>query len=247
MKKLIPLIPLLVGAGLAQNASAQDSAVRVRAGVAGVSFVAPSTTPGTPDLESDYTALVLGGSYVTAGGWYGDLGWRGSTGAKWNAGEVVGNPAVEDQDFSRNEVTLTVGKLLGDGLSVFGGAQFIQSSLDLAANISISGNQESVDVDDTILFVGVAKSFAIGSGSLNVSGALGVMNEETSYSAGFNLAAEESDNGVGYSLGVGFSHPLTSFLSIQADLRHQSYSVEYQGVDSEQKVTAAGVAVVGQF
>lgn len=247
MKKLIPLVPLLVGLSLSQNVLAQDSAVRVRAGVAAVSFVAPSTTPGSPDLESDYTALVLGGSYVTANGWFGDATWRGSAGAKWNTGEVVGIPGVEDQDFSRNEVTLTAGKFLGDGLSVFGGAQFIQSELDIAGNISVTGNAESITVDDTVLFVGVAKSFSIGNGSLNVSGALGVMNEETSFSAGLNSPAEDSDNGFGYSLGAGYSHPLTSFLSIQADLRYQSYSVKYQGEASDQKVTAAGVAVVGQF
>jgi hypothetical protein len=244
MRKLAALAVLTVGAAaLPGSVFAQDGTVRVRAGLASVNYTSP--VQGSPDLESNYAALTLGGSYITQSGWFADLGVRTSLSAEWNTKEVFGG--VKDDDFSRTETTVTVGKSLGDGLSVFGGLQISTSKFSLSAANTITGNNEDLTFDGQLWFAGASKSLPVGGGSLSFSGALGVLQQELTYSQGFGLPAEKSDSGFGASLGVAYSYPLSKSLSVMADLRGQSYSVKYSGESNKENVASFGVSAVGHF
>lgn len=248
MKKNAAIVGVLLAGTFASAACfAQDSAVRVRAGLAAVSYVSPDSSG--VDFKSSYAAAQIGASYITGSGWYGDLAMRTSLSAKWNTADIIGNPGAEDDDFSRNEVTLTIGKSLGNGLAVFAGLQVVSAEATLSKTNSGLPADESITLDNTIAFVGASKSIPVGAGSMSFSGALGVLKEETKNSAGLGGGTQKADTGAGFSLGAGYSHPITQAVSVLADLKFQTYSVKYPGStdSSNQTVTSLGLSVVGQF
>jgi hypothetical protein len=251
MKKLAALAVLTAGAvALPTLGFADEGTVRVRAGLAAVNYSSPVDT-GVPDLESDYAALTLGGSYITQTGWFADLGLRTSLSAEWNSKDVFGG--VKDDAFSRTETTFTAGKSLGDGLAVFGGLQLSKSKLTFSPANTVFSGDEDLTQEGKLWFVGVSKALPMGGGSLSLSGALGILKQETKWSSGFKsadpvaFADEKSDTGAGFSLGVAYSYPISKGLSVMGDLRGQSYSVKYSGESSKETVTSLGVSVVGQF
>lgn len=252
MKKFAALAVLTAGAiALPSLAMAQEGgAFRVRAGLAAVNYVAPDGSSNTPDIESSYAALALGGSFVSGGGWFVDLGLRRSLGAEWNAQEAWG--ASKDDEFSRTETTLSVGKALGGGFAVFGGVQLAKNEFTAPDAFGFTGVKQEMTSDSTVYFVGGSKAFPVGSGALSVSAALGLMKQDfeiaTSGFGSSNTQTMKSDSGFGYSLGAAYNLPLSQKLSLLADLRFQSYSVEYPNVGSnDEQVTSVGVSVVAQF
>jgi hypothetical protein len=225
---------------------AQDSSLRVRAGFAGVGYVQPDSSG--KDIESMYGAAQVGASYVTAGGWYGDLAVRTSLAAKWNTGDIIAG--AKDDDFSRTETTLTIGKGFGDGLAVFAGVQVASSELTLSKANTGRPADGSITIDDTIVFAGLSASYPAGPGSVSLSGALGILTEEQTVSPGLPGAGTyKADPGAGLSLGAAYSHPVTKALSILADIRMQFYSVKYPNLQaqSNQTLVSMGVSIVGQF
>jgi hypothetical protein len=249
MKKLAALTSLTAAiAALPCFALAEEGTVRVRAGLASVSYVSPSSDPADADVEATYGAFTLGGSYVTADGWFFDLGLRQSMSAKWNSKEVDGVPS--DDDFSRTETTISIGKGLGDGLSVFGGLQLAKSeqtgSKDNYAAFGFTQDQ-SIELDSTLWFLGVSKAIPAGGGALNFSGALGVMKQEVTLSEEICGCSIKSDTGVGFSLGAAYSYPINKGFSLVADLRGQSYSVKYEGESNKESVGSLGLSAVAQF
>lgn len=246
MKRFAALAVLTAGAlALPSLALADDGAFRVRAGLASVSYVSPGTDPGDPDLKSTYGAVALGASYVSSTGWFGDIGFRNSLSAEWNAKDLGFD---RDDDFKRNEVTVSIGKALGDGLAVFGGVQTTKAELTISASNTIGGfslGEFKAEEKGTLFFAGASKAFAAGPGNLTVSGALGVLSKKLTDNQG--SPEEKSDSGAGVSLGAAYAYPLTQKVSLLGDLRYQSYSVEWSGQKARENVTSLGVSVVGQF
>lgn len=242
MKKKL-MISLLAGLiGVPTVGFAQDSKIRVRAGLSSVNYVSPSTTPGNPDFKSTYAALIAGGSLITSSGLFVDLGIRKSLSAEWNATDLNW---ANDDDFARNEITLTLGKALDSGFAVFGGVQ--SSTAEATLSTANTGLLSDIVIETTgrLLFCGVSKSMPLGSGSLNVSLAVGLYGQTTDNNVG--APSEKSTNGGGASLGGSYSLPLGNGLSLIGDLRYQSYAVEYSGDPSKENVGSASLALAAQF
>lgn len=242
MKKLV-LVSLLAGLTAAPLlANADEGAVRVRAGLGAVNFVSPSGSVNDPDLESTYAAVTVGGSYISAGGWFIDLGLRNSLSGEWNATEHQDDAFFyypNDGKFVRKETTLTVGKAIGSGWSLFGGMQ--SSKMEISYPETVAYFPFTLDAKGRLVFLGVSKGLPIGSGSLSISGALG------SYSQEFAGGLVKSDGGAGASLGLSFSYPFTNSLGMTVDVRGQSYTVEYFGESAKENVGSVGLALVGTF
>lgn len=236
-------VTLLAIAGLAActvSATAMaENTVRLRAGVAAVQYVAPDPNG---DIKSDFNALLLGATLITDAGWFFDLGSRTSTSAKWNAQDLF--PPLSDQDFERRDLTLTVGKALGNGLSVFGGYQAGDSELTLDST-PLGGTKDWLKQKTQGFFVGVGKGFAVGNGTLALSGALGMMKAEITDS--FGGPTEKSDSGSGVSLGLAYNYFFTKSIGITADLKYQSYRLKYADFSGDERLTQLGLSLVGQF
>lgn len=240
MKKTLVAISLTALSLAPLVAQAEGGLLRVRGGLAAVSYVFPSPN-GMPDQKSSFGAMTLGGSYVTEGGWFIDLATRNSLGAKWNAKEYneAQGEFTEDADFSRDELTLTLGKSLGSGWALFGGVQ--ASTLEQVFPATTSGGESTWKQDGSLTFLGVSKAFSMGSGALSVSGALGSLKYD------FPEWAGQPDRGAGGSLGVTFTYPFTNNLGIAADARFQRYTIKWQDTDFDENINSLGVSLVGQF
>ena len=234
---------LAVCATVIPATAAAENTVRLRAGVARLNYVSPDPSG---DLKSDFNALLLGATVITESNWYVDLGSRTSMSAKWNTSELFGDvfPGIEDQDFDRKDYTLTVGKALGDGLSVFGGFQNGESELKIDLT-PFGGIAEWIKQKTQGFFGGVGKGFSMGNGVLALSGAIGIMNAEISYSDG--SPSDKSDSGSGVSLGVAYNYFFTKNIGITAELKHQSYKLKYTDFSGDERLTQLGVSVLGQF
>lgn len=240
MKKSLAVVTLTCLSLSPLLAQADGGLLRVRGGLASVSYVFPSPA-GAPDQKSTFGALTLGGSYVTEGGWFIDLATRNSLGAKWNAKEFneAQGEVTDDADFSRDELTLTLGKSLGSGWALFGGVQ--ASTLEQVFPATSTGAESTWKQDGSLTFLGVSKAFSIGNGALSVSGALGSLKYD------FPDWAGQPDRGAGGSLGLTFTYPFTNNLGLAADARFQRYTLKWQGSDFDENIGAVGLSLVGQF
>ncbi len=200
--KIMAAVALAVGC--VGMASAQDGVIRGRVGVSQNTF---NTLWSGGQLESNFQSLNLGGTYILPSGWYFDAALKNSLGAKWTGGSNT------DEPYKRQDITLTAGKALGDGIQVFGGYQQANSTITLHGGV-----EERFDVKG--VFTGVGKSIPMTVGSVNLNAAVGAM-------AGRLLDGmspqvwHTSKLGYGTSLGATYSYPLApkSTLSFEYKLQ----------------------------
>jgi hypothetical protein len=212
----------IVGMLSGVNSIADDNLLRARAGVSYNSY--DTVWSGGP-LKTDFYSLNLGASYVTQDRWYVDGSFRGSMNGTWNSVELATPNNGKDEDYKRNDYTLTIGKGLNDNWTVFGGYQYSDSTITLpAAFISAYNtvNEETLKIGG--FFVGGAKSFVVGNGSLSVNASVGAMKAELVDSIGIK---HTSDTGFGGSVGTSYSYYFTKNLGLMAEAKYQKYSYDY--------------------
>lgn len=233
MKKVVlaSVLAALFLLPVAARADDESGTIRLRAGMASVSYSAPVTftdtngnTLGKAETKSSYPAVSAGLSYVSPGGFFIDLSARNSQSAKWKFSETPGEARNE---LKRDETTLTFGKSLGTSWAIFWGYQGTTMEQTFPVFVDESKGH--------LIFVGLSKRVGIGSASLGFSGALG----------GYAQAREGVDNSVGggASLGTTLFVPFTSWLGLNADLRYQSYAVEHY--DDQGNVAGTGQEKIG--
>jgi hypothetical protein len=134
------------------------------------------------------------GATIATGQLYFDAGYSGSMGAKYDDGIVA------DQDFLRNDLTLTVGYVLPNNITVFGGYK--------------SGTTEYTDwlsVDTTTKFeasgpyFGAGIGMPVGEGVLSFNGAIAVLSADLTDNDPNLTQFNASGDSVGLSLGAGYS------------------------------------------
>ena len=205
---------------------ADDGVIRMRAGLSSNSF---DTLWSGGDLETDYTSLNLGLSYITESQWYYDVAYKTDTSATWNTRELSpGFNDGKDEDYGRRDLTLTVGKVLENGVALFIGYQNSAATMALPVDTwQAAGSVSEEEFDVKGFYFGVGRSFSVGEGSLNLNASYGKMDGELVDAGGFR---NEGDDGKGYSLGLAYTYVLGSNTSLTFEAKRQSYSYEY---DSE--------------
>ena len=163
---------LLAGAIIFASASptlAEDEGMmRARIGLSSNDF---TTLWSGGDLKTDYMSLNLGATYITPSAFYLDLGFKQDTSASWNTVEISpGFNDGKDEEYTRDDLTITIGKVLDNGMQLFAGYQ--DSSATIALPEISWGSEGYVDeeeMDVSGFFLGVGKSFKVGEGSINLN------------------------------------------------------------------------------
>jgi hypothetical protein len=237
---------------------------RVYAGVAPTSYNisfdnnAPLGYAGKT-AKSTYLAENLGLTWISPKGIYVDVSGQVSGHAThdlWKDSTVT-----KEQDFTHDSYTLTGGYSHGfaSGISVsgFGGYTYAKTTLaaPIGATVPTSAgprvilfSKDIFESDGIFLGVGAGIPALRGqfSGSVAVAGMKGKWKDDN----GFNNSATTT---VGFSLGGGYTYPITPSLGITADLRYQQYSYDFGASNTPaaytitEKVTSVGVKLGYRF
>lgn len=233
--------------GIVGSASAQDGAVRARIGLSQNYF--SSIYSGGP-MKSDYQNLNAGVTYIQSSGWYADVAFKNSLSAKWslngtgtdsNNGMLIGSG---NDPYTRTDITLTAGKALDDGLQIFGGYQQADSTIDLGPKTSNFLEKFNV----LGFFIGVGKTIPLSVGSVNVNGAVGLMRARLLDASG---KWNDSDTGMGYSIGASYSYPLAEKTTLSFEYKQQTYKYTFgptsPNTGGDDKVQIFGANISYQF
>ncbi len=228
---------------------ADEGAMRGRLGVSNNSF---TTIWSGGDLETSYNSLNFGFTYITPKSYYYDLAIKKSLSASWNTVELTdGTNDGRDEDYARNDLTFTVGKVLDNGVQVFAGYQDSSATIALPpiSWVQDLGSVVEEEIDVSGFFLGAGKSIKLGEGSLNLNAAYGSMSATLVDAGGI---ANDSSGGNGYSIGATYTHFFTDDLSVNFELKQQKYSYDFSSPDialtsGDDKMTMIGFNVVRQF
>jgi hypothetical protein len=223
----------------------ENGIFRVRGGISLNDF---NTVWSGGELEANYLALNLGVTYITPSQWYADLGYKTETSADWNTSDLL--PGTADEDFARRDITLTIGKVLQNGIQLFVGYQDSESTMDLplVAQQALGWvAEEKFEIDG--YFVGIGRSFSIGGGALNLNGSIGKMDGDLYDANGIRNAGS---GGGGYSLGAGYTYYFGTSTSVNVEVKHQSYSYDFNNDDiiitaGDDEMTMFGLNINRQF
>lgn len=222
MKKIVAIVAGVIASAVAPTTvMADDGVFRARVGVSSNDF---ETVWSGGTLKTDYTALNLGLSYISESQWYGDIAYKTDTSATWNTRELL-SPDLNDEDYGRRDITVTVGKVLDNGVQLFAGYQNSRATMalpEIAQELFGWVAEEEFNVDG--FFMGVGRSFSVGSGSLNLNASYGKMDGELVDAQGIS---NDGDDGKGYSLGASYSYVLGDAVSMTFEVKRQSYSYSY--------------------
>ena len=243
---------LLAGAIIFASASptlAEDEGMmRARIGLSSNDF---TTLWSGGDLKTDYMSLNLGATYITPSAFYLDLGFKQDISASWNTVELTPFNDGKDEEYTRDDLTITIGKVLDNGMQLFAGYQ--DSSATIALPEISWGSEGYVDeeeMDVSGFFLGVGKSFKVGEGSINLNLAYGLMDGTLVDAEGRSW---DSTDGDGYSLGASYTRFLTESFSLNFEVKKQKYSYEYDTggatilTSGDDEMTMIGANLVYQF
>lgn len=203
---------------------AADGVFRGKAGISNNSF--DSIWSGG-DLSADYQALNLGLSYVSQDMYYADFGLKKSLNGDWAAEDNVG---PIEENYSRTDYTLTLGKVLSNGIQLFGGYQNSTATMDLPTGYLVADEKIKI----TGFFAGVGKSFNFENSSLNINFSIGKMNGALTDAAGIE---NDSEDGSGNSFGATYTYFLDDSSTVSVEFKQQKYSYTY---DNSGMILTAG-------
>lgn len=247
----LKLVAVSVLAIAAQSTACADEAIsdtplRVKVGLTTGTYTSPSTQTGRPDLKGNLQMLNVGLTYVdTSTGIFVDLTNRSSVGnSTWNT-DAISN-AFTPSPFKRAETAISVGKMLSDGYHVFGGYQVSNMNLD-ANSPQFPQLNDQYQLKLKGFFVGGGKALQLGEGWLSMTGSLAMMGASFSNTntATYGNLSSSQGAGLGYSLGVAYSYPMTHVLSIVPDMKYQAYKPS--GWTKADTVTSVGVNLLAKF
>ncbi len=181
--------------------------------------------------KSTYLAENLGLTWVSPKGIYVDLSgqWSGrnATHDLWKDSTVT-----QKQDFTHDTYTLTAGysHSLASGLSIsgFGGYTHGKTTLAAPKGAVIPGGFTLLFSEDVFqsngIFIGVGTGMAAIGGTVSASVAIAAMKGTWKDNNGFN---NDADYTFGFSLGGGYTYPITPSLGVTADFRYQQYRYDF--------------------
>lgn len=249
MYKCISSIVLSVFLAIPVASFADDSVMRGRIGLSNNDF---TTLWSGGDLETSYISANFGLTYITPEAYYIDLAMKTSTSATWNTVELTGDfNDGRDEDYSRDDITLTLGKALDNGIQVFLGYQDSSATISLPpiSWVQDLGSVAEEEIDVSGFFVGIGKSIKVDSGSINLNAAYGSMDGTLVDAVG---VSNDSSGGNGYSLGLTYTRYFSDSLSGNFEVKQQKYSYDFSNPDiaitsGDDKMTMIGLNLVKQF
>jgi hypothetical protein len=226
----------LIGLSMATpTIASDDDLTRARVGISNNSFT--TLYSGGP-LEVDYASLNLGVTYITSDALYYDIAYKKGLSASWNTFELTDFP---DEDYSRSDITLTVGKALDNGVQVFAGYQNSSTDIALPAAWNMVPEEE---FNITGFFLGAGRSFKVSEGSLNLNLALGSMDAKLYDGQGI---WHDSTKGSGYSIGATYTMFVSEGISANFELKQQNYDYEFENApltSGDDEMTMFGINLV---
>ena len=230
---------------------ADDGIWRGRIGVSQNDF---TTIWSGGDLEVDYMSINAGVSYITPDANYFDLAYKTNIDGEWNTQALTEFNDGRDEDYDRDDITITIGRVLESGLQVYGGYQDSHADIYLppVSWVQEEGSVVKEEIDITGFFFGVGKSYKLGEGSLNLNAAYGFMDAELIDAEGVKSKA---DGGDGFSLGVAYSYYFSNTLGVSFEFKQQKYSYDFdlsegaaaQVTSGDDELTMLGVNLIRQF
>jgi hypothetical protein len=204
---------------------------------------------GSVTAKSSYTAVNAGLTWISPKGIYVDFAASQSLSATHDLWNSI--PNTPPQDFSHDSYTLTGGYSHGfaQGASVSGFGGYTASSTVLhAPRPPLAFSKDTFDSQG--IFVGVGGGIPALRGQFSASVAIAGMKGKWKDDNGFNNTA---DTTFGFSLGGGYTYPITPALGVTADLRYQQYKYNFGVVNAAaaytvtEKITSLGVRLGYRF
>lgn len=234
MKKILSLLFVGLVTGQSANVSA-ETLMRPRASLGFASYELDFVDTSTTFDPITYLALGAGITLAKDNLFF-DASVTTALGASYDFG------ATSDENFYRNDIALTAGLLLNDGLSVFGGFKIGQTEFD-----NPYPGASVLTFDSSGLYGGVSKSIPMQQNVLSINAALAIMGGELSDSAGYST---EGDT-FGFSMGATYSINLSADNGIMVRGGVQSYSfVDFDDnatSDTTEVIVSADVAYFVNF
>ena len=213
-KKILGLsVIAMLGASSLSTAQAAD--LKARAGV-GVAIYQLETPQIYGEIEAVNTSLTVG---LTAG--FGEFYVDGKIDTT-----IAGthNTFVTDEDFQRDEITITAGYSVSESMTIFGGYKSTETSLMAPAWASWSEDNFQAQG----LFAGAAAGFPMGNdASLSANVAVALLTGDYTDST---FLATTGDT-VGISIGLTYNRYLSDTTGIAASWSYQGYSYD-MGADT---------------
>lgn len=224
-----------------------ETVVRVRAGAANTDYEVEFD--GGPyagrTAKSDFTATALGLTLVSDSGFYFDI----VTQSSGDATHDLWRPSP-DQNFSRDDFTLTLGATLpsdSGAFSAFAGYKSGESELRSPTGLN-AWTRDTFETDG--FFFGLGYGFPAAGGQFGLNGALAFMSGTWTDDNGFN---NEADYTFGYSFGVSYTYLFGKSFGINADFKTQLYSYDFNVYSGgsmytvDESINSLGLNVFAQF
>jgi hypothetical protein len=192
-----------------------ETLFRPRASIGYSSYELAFTSTGNSLSSVSYLKGGIGATIAT-GQLYFDAGYSGSLGATYSD-----TYDSSDQDFLRNDLTLTVGYVLKNNITVFGGYKSGTTeytnwlSPDTVTKFEASGP-----------YFGAGIGVPVGDGVLSFNGAIAILSADLTDNDPNFIQYNASADSVGLSLGVGYSMSFggTSGLAFKGSFQSYNYT-----------------------
>lgn len=195
MNKIVPLLFLGLVTVQAANVNA-ETLVRPRAAIGYASY---ELSPSDPSLDSisDTSYMTLGaGATIAQDNMYFDVSFTTALDASHDFSSTG-----QDEDFFRNDLALTVGFVLDQGLSVFGGYKSGKTEYD---NPATSATSTVLTFETSGIFGGASMSFPQGNDVISVNVALAFMEGELTDDDTVAIPFDETADTLGLSFGAAY-------------------------------------------
>lgn len=172
-----------------------------------------SADSGTTSLNSSSYMTLGVGATLAMDQIYFDIAVTNSIGAEYDNEDTL-----LTEDFSRQDIALTVGMALDGGISIFGGYKTGSSEY---TNISPSAATTTFDTDG--LFAGASISLPMDQNSLSFSGALALMNGKLEDNDTVFTQYDEEADTVGISLAAAYTMNMSETNGLTFKAGYQAY------------------------
>jgi hypothetical protein len=157
------------------------------------------------------------GATIASGRLYYDLGYSGSLGATYDDSLVAGT----GQDFLRSDLTLTIGYVLENNITIFGGYKSGKTEYSNLFSVDTTTKFEA-----TGPYFGAGIGFPSDMGTLSFNVAVAFLSATLTDDDPTFVQFDATADSVGYSLGMGYSIPFgdTSGLALKANFQSYNYT-----------------------
>ena len=193
MKKIVSL--LFVGLATVQAANVNaETLFRPRAAIGFASYELSFSDPTLGSIsDTSYMTLGAGATFAQDNVFF-DVSFTTALGASHDFTEFG-----QDEDFFRNDIAFTVGMVLDQGVSVFGGYKTGKTEYD-----NPSASSTILEFETSGIFGGASISFPSGNDVVSVNGALAIMDGTLTDDDTFFTPYDESADTIGVSFGAAY-------------------------------------------